>query len=129
MTDTFNVKGVEVIVNYNDLIYNREEIEKLLNYGSKSLDKLDEIQAELEIENYFEVIDKLFPKKGVIEKTLDLTNYMPVVKMLDQPLEKLLKQTFRIDIVEHINGNTYKLRGPKTELSDLEAMLNLPNRF
>lgn len=125
MTDTFNVKGVDIIVEYNDLLYDRSEVEKLLEYGTKSMSKFEEIQSELEIMNYLDVRDKLFPKKGVIEKTLDLTNYMPLTQMLNQPLETLLNQTFRIDIVEHVSGNIYRLRGPKSEFKDLEAMLSL----
>lgn len=124
-TDTFNVKGVDIVVEYNDFICSRSEIEKLLEYGVKSMSKFEEIQSELEIKNYLEIRDKLFPKKGVIEKTLDLTNYMPLTHLLNQSLETLLSQTFRIGIIEHVGGNTYKLRGPKSEFKDLEAILSL----
>jgi hypothetical protein len=125
MKEAFNVKGVEVIVEYNDLLYTHEDIEGLLKYGAKSMDKLEEIQSEIEIVNYFDIIDRLFPKKNVIEKTLDLTNYLPMTKILNKTLETLLSQTFRIEIVEKLEGNVYRLRGPKSEFKDLEMLLSI----
>lgn len=126
MKETFTIKGVSIEVEYNTVLYNHSEIEKLLKYGARSQDKFEEIQAEMDILNENDARKKLFPSRSApIIKTLDLSNYMSVVLTIGRPLEELLDETFDIKILKHLKGHTYELEGPKKGFKDLEFILSL----
>lgn len=126
MKETFSIKGIDIEVEYNPILYNHSEIEKMLKGGVKSQTRFEEIQAEIEILNEAEVRDKFFASRSkTITKVLDLSNYMSVVTLMGQPLEVLLKQTFDIKIIKHVSNHVYELEGPTKEFKDLEFILNL----
>ena len=125
MTETFEVNGVDVVVEYNDLLYSSADVRKMLKAGAKSRAKFDEIQSEIEVRNCADVVDKLFRAGAAIEKAVDLTSYLPLLPALGKPLDVVLKNTFGLEVAERKEGNVYLLRGPKKGFADLERMLRL----
>ena len=122
---TFTIKKINIIVEYNTNLYSKQEILKCLKDGAKSKDKFDEYTSEFEIKNYDQVIIKLFPPKKVITKVLNLTEYMKMVTLTGRPLKDLLLHTFDIVIVKDLGNNVYELSGPKRGFIDLNDILSL----
>lgn len=130
MQEIFNINNVDIIVDYNEIIYSHNDVLKLLKYGAKSLDNLFEITSEIEIVNLQEVEKKLFidnvNKTDLKTFTADLTSYLDSIerisKMFGTPcvLENYL-QGFGLT-GKQVEGNTYELSG---KLKDLKKFVNL----
>lgn len=123
MRETFEIKGVEIIIDYNEKMMDREKVLSFLKDGVKSLNKFYEMEDAFDILNEPEVIRKLFLSDISITKTLDLTNYTSFCKYLGEDLEKMLFNTFGITIEKRVSGDTYELRGSKKGFSLLKDFL------
>lgn len=123
MKETFEIKGVEIIIEYNERIMDRKRVLSFLKDGVKSLNKFYEMEDAFDILNEPEVIRKLFLSDTSITKTVDLTNYATFCKYLGEDFEKMLFNTFGITIEKRISGNMYEVRGSKKGFSLLKDFL------
>ena len=123
MKETFEIKGVEIIIDYNEHMMDRKDVLSFLKDGVKSLNKFYEMEDAFDILNEPEVIRKLFLSDTSITKTVDLTNYASFCKYLGEDFEKMLFNTFGITIEKRISGNTYEVRGSKKGFSLLKDFL------
>jgi len=60
MRETFKIKGVDIEVEYNDLLYSSNEVKRMLKRASTDVEEFFNIQSEIEIINEPEVEYKLF---------------------------------------------------------------------
>lgn len=123
MIETFKLKGVDIIIDYNENIMDRKGVLSFLKDGVKSLNKFYEMEDAFDIVNEPEVIRKLFLSGESITKTVDLTNYIGFCEWLGRDLKEMLFNTFGITIEKHVSGKTYELRGSKKGFSLLKETL------
>ena len=123
MVETFKLKGVEIIVDYNENVMDRNDVMAFLKDGVKSMDKFYEMEDAFDIVNEPEVIRKLFLSKESIVKTVDLTKYVGFCKWLDRDLEDMLFNGFGITIESKVKDDVYKLRGSKKGFALLKDFL------
>ena len=124
MTKTFNIKGVDIKVEYNDLIFSSEEVEKMLKHAVKSADHFDDELTEIEVLNYEEVYNKLFVKnKRLITAELDLTEVIAMLPYVNMTLEQNLRMYNCT--AKHLHDNVYEVTGPKKEIEELQILLNV----
>lgn len=123
MVETFKLKGVEIIIDYNEHMMDRKRVLSFLKDGVKSLNKFYEMEDAFDIVNEPEVIRKLFLNGESITKTVDLTNYIGFCEWLGRDLKEMLFNTFGITIERRVCGNTYELRGSKKGFSLLKETL------
>lgn len=123
MKETFEIKGVEIIIEYNEKIMDRKCVLSFLKNGTKSLNKFYEMEDAFDIVNEPEVIRKLFLSDSSITEIADLTKYISFCEYLGEDFEKMLFNTFGITIEKRVSGNTYELRGSKKGFSLLKDFL------
>lgn len=123
MVETFKLKGVEIIVDYNENVMDRNDVITFLKDGVKSMDKFYEMEDAFDIVNEPEVIRKLFLSKESIVKTVDLTKYVGFCKWLDRDLEDMLFNGFGITIESKVKDDIYNLRGSKKSFALLKDFL------
>ena len=123
MIETFKLKGVDIIIDYNEHMMDRKRVLSFLKDGVKSLNKFYEMEDAFDIVNEPEVIRKLFLSGDSTTKTVDLTNYIGFCEWLGRDLEEMIFNGFGITIEKHISGNTYELRGSKKSFSLLKDFL------
>ena len=123
MVETFKLKGVEIIVDYNENVMDRNDVMTFLKDGVKSMDKFYEMEDAFDIVNEPEVIRKLFLSKESIVKTVDLTKYVGFCKWLDRDLEDMLFNGFGITIESKVKDDIYKLRGSRKSFALLKDFL------
>lgn len=123
MKETFEIKGVEIIIEYNEKIMDRKCVLSFLKNGTKSLNKFYEMEDAFDIVNEPEVIRKLFLSDSSITEIADLTKYISFCEYLGEDFEKMLFNTFGITIEKRVSGDTYELRGSKKGFSLLKDFL------
>ena len=123
MIETFKLKGIDIVVDYNEHMMDRKRVLSFLKDGVKSLNKFYEMEDAFDIVNEPEVIRKLFLSGDSITKTVDLTNYIGFCEWLDRDLEEMLYNGFGITVEKHVSENTYELRGSKKSFSLLKDFL------
>lgn len=123
MIETFKLKGVDIIVDYNENTIERKRVLMFLKDGVKSLNKFYEMEDAFDIVNEPEVFRKLFLKGTPITKIVNLTNYVGFCNWLGRDLEEQLFLTFGIEIVNRIDEDRYELKGSKKGFSLLKDFL------
>ena len=115
MRETITVNGIACDVEYNDLIYSREDIAKFLKAGLKSEDKLDEYLAEFELHNYDEVVDKIRQKSKQETQVVDCSDFIEFQLSLGDTIEDIPDELKRFGFTEvkALGDNKYELTGTK----------------
>jgi hypothetical protein len=123
MVETFKLKGVEIVVDYNENVMDRNDVMAFLKDGVKSMGKFYEMEDAFDIINEPEVIRRLFLSDNSIVKTVDLTKYVSFCKWLDKDLEEMLFNGFGITIESKVKDDIYNLRGSKKGFTLLKDFL------
>jgi hypothetical protein len=123
MVETFKLKGVEIVVDYNENVMDRNDVMAFLKDGVKSMSKFYEMEDAFDIINEPEVIRRLFLSDNSIVKTVDLTKYVSFCKWLDKDLEEMLFNGFGITIESKVKDDIYNLRGSKKGFTLLKDFL------
>lgn len=123
MVETFKLKGVDITVDYNENVMDRNDVLAFLKDGVKSMNKFYEMEDAFDIINEPEVIRRLFLSDNSIVKTVDLTKYVSFCKWLDKDLEEMLFNGFGITIESKVKDDIYKLRGSKKGFTLLKDFL------
>ena len=115
MRETITVSGIACDVEYNDLIYSREDIAKFLKAGLKSEDKLDELLAEFELHNYDEVVNKIRQKSKQETQVIDCTDFIEFQLSLGDTIDDIPNELKRFGFTEvkPLGDNKYELTGTK----------------
>ena len=123
MIETFTVKNVDIVVDYNQNVYSHKQVLSFLKSGVKSMNKFYEMEDAFDILNEPEVFHKLFLNGAPITKIVTLTNYVGFCNWLGRDLEEQLFLTFGIEIVKRIDEDRYELKGSKKGFSLLKDFL------
>ena len=123
MVETFKLKGVDITVDYNENVMDRNDVMAFLKDGVKSMNKFYEMEDAFDIVNEPEVIRRLFLSDNSIVKTVDLTKYVSFCKWLDKDLEEMLFNGFGITIESKVKDDIYKFRGSKKGFALLKDFL------
>lgn len=135
MRETIIVNGIKCDVDYNDLIFSRNDIVKALKVATTDKFKLDDME-ECDLLNYEEVVSQIKPK-NVETRTVDCTGYANAVQRMaplmiamggsakfgKEPLADTMKKTFGFTEAKDLGNNVYELTGTKKAFSALKRFL------
>lgn len=126
MKQTFVVKNISVVVDYNPNIMTQKDVQSILNYAASAKTQetfISRYEDGFDILNLPQVLDALYFHTNIIQKTLDLTRYITFTNWMHQPFQVMLKQTYGINVISNAGGNKYLLEGPKHSFTSLKACL------